>query len=286
MKKIREITIALVALLTLGLVLAVFVWLESSKRIDFALNLFSTGLGISATVLIIDRLIEYRENAQRKPSQNVIYSRLFKITTDVISQPIPGNVAFLLLDPDGYMFGRCKVPACINASQLQHKMPAMFSEIHRDLTERKRVGTSDLSKARQRLASIIDGSSFLLEVDLLNLLLQMDNSIEDAIDVGESSFLRLDTDKENPFLMLYSLYLIEMLEEALKVRLWLEKVADSRISGEVEKLPSAFERQKRLLEQSKLFAEKALPEELKQELEDSIRSLVSNASRPNKDSLP
>jgi hypothetical protein len=178
-------TSRLIAMVVIVIFIVLY-YLPPTRRSDVLLNLFSDGIGILVAVLIIDQLIKSRDEARRKPSQKITYARLFEITSDVIESIVPeGGLRVVLLDADVVVFGPSRVSSRIDSQQLQRRLPAMFHEIYENLKKHKQFDTANLSKASHKTMEIIDNSSFLLEVELLNLLFQMDNGIK-SVDNGLS----------------------------------------------------------------------------------------------------
>jgi hypothetical protein len=232
--------------------------------LNFILNFITEIIGIILTIFVVDRLIRHHYELQRKPARKIVYGRLFGLTSDILSRLIPEEIMLLSCDFDSYLFGNYCVPILIKTSQVQANSPAMLALIYENLRERKELDITNLHLAKKQLREIIDQEFWLLNAELLNLLLQVDMMLEDVIEAFQKPL------PEEDLLLLQSFKIVTLLQETIKLRALVETEADSRYSAikSLKTFTISLSKARALLDNSRKFAAALINDEVRKEIEN------------------
>lgn len=184
---------------------------------DLLLNLIAEMIGIIVTVLIIDRMIQRREQKRWLPSKHYVHARLFEIIDNFLDSTFPPR--FTRLTKTVYEYGRVTVFA---KTELDETMPpTLYSDTAEALRLRKHFDIEIVSRAKQGIDAILDRQAFLLDPELLTPLFSLDRGLMALMQTSH------DWEKEKVRTAFgYDLHLT--VEAALDVRARLESMADRR----------------------------------------------------------
>ncbi|MCL4271376.1 MAG: hypothetical protein KJZ72_17595 [Anaerolineales bacterium] len=99
-KKIKSIllSMSLIALFAL-----LIVWLINTYGNDLILNLISEGIGILATVFLVERVITWQETKKRRPAKNYAYAKVIRAVSNLIYDILPSE--YMKVCDQIYYFG-------------------------------------------------------------------------------------------------------------------------------------------------------------------------------------
>jgi hypothetical protein len=155
----HSVTLEVAAMLLMTVVVVGAVWSQ-----DLWLNLLAEAIGIGWTVLIIDRLLKWREERRWRPSRHLLYADLLEMVNGLLEQVLPDQ----LWEHSGiifYHYGERTV--------LLTRFP---HEVTRDRLVPLIAGENNhvvarLVKAKQVVYETIMRSSFLIDPELRRRLL-------------------------------------------------------------------------------------------------------------------
>jgi len=196
---------------------------------DLWLNLLAEGLGIIATVFVIDRLLKIREEKRWLPSKNLLYADLTKLIDRLFRETIP----FELQERSRtvWCFGSAQV---ILGIDFKEKLIAVNYGIDRLLIEDRKFDAEILSRYQTQIHEKLNTSAHLMEPELLEKLMKLDGLLTSQ-SITTSDWEN-EIDKE-----LFIMSFVGALATAGKIWWWLEEKADQRKT--LEQLGQDFKEQ-------------------------------------------
>jgi hypothetical protein len=175
-KKIKMIfsSIFLIVLFTL-----LIVWLINTYGNDLILNLISEGIGIFATVFLVERVITWREAKKRRPAKNYAYVKVIRGVGNLIYDILPSE--YMKICDQIYFFGDISgSPPYITNEKYNPNSPNLSEKIMHTVYPRKNEVLKTLDKHAGSLDELISKYSNLLEPEIVLPLIILNERIENA----------------------------------------------------------------------------------------------------------
>ncbi|MBW4634939.1 MAG: hypothetical protein KME30_24450 [Iphinoe sp. HA4291-MV1] len=193
---------------------------------DLLLNLFTEFVGILITVFVIDRLMKWREERRWLPLKHFVYAQLLEMAGRLLHCILSAKL--IKITNIIYEFGL--VSSCplveIELGLDEVTITDLLSEIEQKIQLEKQFDIELLSKSKQQLDNILDKYAFLVEPELLALLLELERAL--------TSSLKLEAnceDKTSRWSLVLGLTQIAL--TVLELKAWLEQKASRRVVTEI-----------------------------------------------------
>ena len=188
---------------------------------DLLLNLIAEVIGIIATVFIVDRLIQRREEKRWLPSKHHAYAKLLETIGNLLNDTLPQEVK--KPSSEMYMYGNVGAFPKIELGLDEPMSPTLLPSIEQGIELHKQFDTEIVSRARQEIEDILDQRAFLLDPELLTLVLELDRRL--------TSLVQINVDWEEEILRrAFAIFLYELVLAAVDVGVWLESIVDQRVT--------------------------------------------------------
>lgn len=187
---------------------------------NLLLNLITEGIGIAVAVLIIDRIIQRREEKRWRPVKDAIKASIYGTVQDALSRTLPTSIA------KGakyhiYQFGDSYAQGFVKLSEDD------FFELPRAIAKQNSLAEGTASPdiavdfrpmflAKQKIDETTSASVFALEPELIKLLFDFDLSLKNL-----NKYEKPDAD-----------FIAVATEDAIKIGLFLEAQAKRRFTME------------------------------------------------------
>lgn len=148
---------------------------SSSILLNLILNLITEGIGIIVAVFIIDRWLKRREERRWKPSKGALKARIFSAIQSIIGEATPSE----FLQVTGVKYLRFGNSSANESFQIREPFPLPRPLIE-GVSQRLEIATdgvfsiNKLFLAKQQIDDIVNTAGFMLEPELLELLLELD----------------------------------------------------------------------------------------------------------------
>jgi hypothetical protein len=193
---------------------------------DFLLNLISEAIGIIFTVLIIDRLIAWRERRRTLPAKQVLWAEITNLTDHILEELIPSefssdsSIVLRFGKVDGYVHREIKTEGI---DKISFKLKQIRKGDEGVLKEKANEYLSLLSMPREdnlnviktEIDSVITRSSFLIEPEPVNHLLHIRHALNYGVNTESNKSARN-----------WSVSIYHIAVAVHNLRGWLKKVAD------------------------------------------------------------
>lgn len=196
---------------------------------DLIINLTAETLGIIVTLFMINRLVKRRDQSQRLPSQHLIYANLLKITGSLLSDVLPSR--FQETTDETYHYGDAIGFPVIILKDIEPSelfLAELLIYISRDINSQKKLDIGPLSSAKKQFEKLLRSPAFLLNPELLTMLLKLHRSLAFLVrtDCDRSAeYWESEASRRQLFIRFAS-----MISEAVELRIWLERRADQLVT--------------------------------------------------------
>jgi hypothetical protein len=209
---------------------------------DLLLNLLAEVVGIAFTVLLIDRILRYREEQRWRPAKNSLYAKMFKEANDLLQLLLPSD--YYNRETYFYSFGQEQIISDIELGE-EIKNSKDFGKGEKDrewlyydtafqqsLYDRSSTITADsqLAEADALLDDMLETSSALMGPVDTELLLRIRGELQDVVATLKlrPGYEHTEEDHRQEFSFPPTFRLVI---SVLQLRLWLERHANQRLTN-------------------------------------------------------
>lgn len=149
---------------------------------DFILNLTSEMIGIIVTIFFIDKLLKNREEKRWQPSKDLVHGKILELTDDYLFNILRARLlSFISKERKVFYFGEVKIYT--HGSYKEAHLSDIYfsfkdeSDINDITKEPQREIMPIFSELKSNLQVILQSSAFLLDSELLKIVLDLENDL-------------------------------------------------------------------------------------------------------------